>query len=208
VVVGTSTGGPNALLGLLAAFPANFPVPALVVQHMPPDFTRQLAQRLAARTLLDVREAVPGELVRPGQVWVAPGDYHLGLARDGDGVRLRTHQGPPENSCRPAVDVLFRDAAGAFAGGTLAVVLTGMGQDGLRGATAVREAGGQVLAQDEASSVVWGMPGFVVRAGLADQVLPLDQLGPEVVRRVCLGRSPSSLFSFLPQAEVAKKQQK
>src|SRR5205807_7639079 len=109
-----------------------------------------------------------------------------------DGVRLRLHQGPPENSCRPSADVLFRSAAEVYGAGVLAVVLTGMGRDGLHGCEAVREAGGQVLVQDEASSVVWGMPGTVARAGLADQVLPLPQLGPEIFRRVRRGRSASS----------------
>src|SRR5204863_9258122 len=110
----------------------------------------------------------------------------------GTQVRLLVHQDPPENSCRPAVDPLFRSVARVYGSSALAVILTGMGQDGLRGCEDVRAAGGQVLAQDEATSVVWGMPGFVVRAGLAEQVLPLEELGPEIVRRVSLGRSRSS----------------
>jgi two-component system chemotaxis response regulator CheB len=129
--------------------------------------------------------------MRPGRAWLAPGDFHLALARDAAAVRLRIHQGPPENSCRPSVDVLFRSVAEVYGPGVLAVVLTGMGQDGLRGCERIRAAGGQVLAQDAASSVVWGMPGAVARAGLADAVLPLEQLGPEIVRRVLKGRSPS-----------------
>jgi two-component system chemotaxis response regulator CheB len=155
---------------------------------MPPVFTGHLARCLAAGGL-DVREAVAGALVEPGQVWLAPGDYHLEVGRGAAGPRLRLHQGPRENSCRPSVDVLFRSAADSYGAGVLAVVLTGMGRDGLRGCESVRAAGGQVLVQDEASSVVWGMPGFVARAGLADGVLPLEELGPEVLRRVRRGRS-------------------
>jgi two-component system chemotaxis response regulator CheB len=192
VAIGASTGGPNALVELFASFPADWPVPVLVVQHMPPLFTRLLAERLTARAALSVAEAVAGAALRPGQAWIAPGDHHLTVARVGDGVRVQTHQGPPENSCRPSADVLLRSVAAVFGPAVLAVVLTGMGQDGLRGCEAVRQAGGQVLVQDEATSVVWGMPGAVARAGLADLVLPLEQLGPEIVRRVRRGRSPSS----------------
>jgi two-component system chemotaxis response regulator CheB len=191
VAVGASTGGPDALAVLLSAFPAACPVPIVIVQHMPPIFTQRLAERLAALAAIDVREAVTGAPLEPAQVWLAPGDHHLVVARDAAGVRLRTHQGPPENSCRPSVDVLFRSVAQTYGAAALAVVLTGMGQDGLRGCACVREAGGQVLVQDEASSVVWGMPGFVARAGLADRVLPLDQLGVEIVRRLRWGRSLS-----------------
>jgi two-component system, chemotaxis family, protein-glutamate methylesterase/glutaminase len=117
-------------------------------------------------------------------VWIAPGDFHMTVTRNAGGPRLMLNQGPPENSCRPAADVLFRSAAAAYGAGVLAVVLTGMGQDGLRGCESVAEAGGQVVAQDEATSVVWGMPGFVARAGLADRVLPLPAIAHEVVRRV------------------------
>ncbi len=123
---------------------------------------------------------------------MAPGDYHMEVVPDADAVRVRLHQGPPENSCRPSVDVLFRSVAAAYGPAALAVVLSGMGQDGLRGCEAVRAAGGQVLVQDEASSVVWGMPGMVARAGLADEVLPLGQLGPAILRRLARGRSLSS----------------
>src|SRR5205807_502196 len=141
-------------------------VPVVIVQHMPPLFTRSLAERLSSQCPITVAEGAPGEPMRPGHAWLAPGDFHLALARDlRDAVRLRTHQGPPENSCRPAVDVLLRSAAEVYGAGVLAVVLTGMGQDGLRGCEAVRAAGGQIVVQDEASSVVWGMPGFIARAG-------------------------------------------
>ena len=191
VAIGASTGGPNALAAVFPAFPADFPVPIVIVQHMPPVFTGRLAERLSSLSRIETEEAANGAVVRPGRAWLAPGDFHLALARDAEAVRLRTHQGPPENSCRPSVDVLFRSVAEVYGPGVLAVILTGMGQDGLRGCERIRAVGGQVLAQDAATSVVWGMPGAAARAGLADAVLPLDQLGPEIVRRVLKGRSPS-----------------
>jgi two-component system chemotaxis response regulator CheB len=186
VVIGASTGGPNALAELFSAFPPDWPVPTAVVQHMPPEFTTRLAERLAEKSRLRVHEGVAGEPVAAAQAWVAPGDYHLLVRRGAQGVRLALDRGPPVNSCRPAVDVLFHSAAEVYGAGVLAVVLTGMGQDGLRGCESVRAGGGQVLVQDEASSVVWSMPGAVARAGLADQVLPLGRLGPEIVRRATL----------------------
>jgi two-component system chemotaxis response regulator CheB len=188
VAVGTSTGGPNALAELFAGIPADFPVPILIVQHMPPMFTKLLAERLSARFPIKVEEGRPGGFLRPGHAWIAPGNHHLAVAADGVGVRVLLNQDPPENSCRPAADVLFRSVARTFGPTALAVVLTGMGQDGLRGCEAIRGAGGQVLVQDEPTSVVWGMPGFVARAGLADRVLPLVMLAPEIVRRVRAGR--------------------
>lgn len=188
VAVAASTGGPNALTEVLGALPANLPVPVVVVQHMPPTFTRLLADRLDARGPLRVREGRAGEHLAPGCVWIAPGDYHMSTIGDGEQVRLLLHQGAPENSCRPAADVLFRSVARAYGPNVLAVVMTGMGQDGLRGCEVVKEAGGQVIVQDEETSVVWGMPGFVSRAGLADKVLPLPQLALEIVRRARAGR--------------------
>jgi two-component system, chemotaxis family, protein-glutamate methylesterase/glutaminase len=188
VAIGVSTGGPNALAALLPALPPDFPVPIVVVQHMPPVFTRMLANRLDSRCALQVVEAEGGEALAPGRVHIAAGGRHLTVARQGTSVVTVANDDPPENSCRPAVDVLFRSVAAVYDSGTLAVVLTGMGQDGLRGAEVIRVTGGQVLAQDEATSVVWGMPGFVARAGLADAVLPLDALAGEIGRRVAAGR--------------------
>jgi two-component system chemotaxis response regulator CheB len=187
VVIGSSTGGPNALATLLPRLPRSLSTPILITQHMPPVFTRQLAARLGALSGLEVREATGGEALTPGSVWIAPGDFHLVVRRDGQSVRLAVHQGPPENSCRPSVDVLFRSAAEVYGGRTLAVVLTGMGQDGLRGCQRIREAGGQVVVQDEVTSVVWGMPGFVARAGLANAVVPLDTIDAEITRRLKFG---------------------
>jgi len=151
---------------------------------MPPMFTRLLAERLSAQFSVAVHEGSSGSVLSPGAAWIAPGDHHMILEREGPKVRILLHQDPPENSCRPAVDVLFRSVAKTFGANTLGVVMTGMGRDGLRGCEAIREAGGQVLAQDEATSVVWGMPGHVVSAGLADRVLPLSMIGDEILRRV------------------------
>ncbi len=188
VAIGVSTGGPNALSEVFAQLPATFPVPILIVQHMPPVFTRLLAERLGSKSPLAVSEAAGGERLEPGRAFLAPGNFHLTVERDAAAVRLRLNQDPPENSCRPAADVLFRSVAAVYGPGALGVVLTGMGYDGLRGSEAIREAGGQVLAQDEATSVVWGMPGFVTRAGLADQVVPLGGVAAEILRRVRKGR--------------------
>ena len=155
---------------------------------MPPLFTRLLAERLNSRSQLSVQEGEAGKLLEPGQVWIARGDYHMTVARKGTGVVLSLNQDPPENSCRPAVDVLFRSVAQAYGAGVLGVVMTGMGSDGARGAAHIREAGGQVLVQDEVSSVVWGMPGAVVSAGAADKICSLPEISQEVVRRITASR--------------------
>lgn len=192
VAIGTSTGGPSALAELVPQFPANFPVPILIVQHMPPMFTRLLADRLNSRARLTVLEGQEGKKVESGQVWIAPGDQHLTVARKGGDVVLALKHDPPENSCRPAVDVLFRSVAKAYGANTLAVVLSGMGTDGTLGARIIRDAGGAVIVQDEASSVVWGMPGSVVAARLADRICPLTNIVPEIVRRVTFRRMLAS----------------
>ena len=182
VCLGISTGGPMALVQLFAAWTEPLPVPLFIVQHMPPMFTALLAQRLTSAGVMDVQEARDGDLIEAGRAYLAPGGRHLEVVRTNGLARLRVTDDPPENSCRPAVDVLFRSAAQVYGGGLLGVVLTGMGADGLRGCLAIRERGGSILAQDEASSVVWGMPGAVVNAGLADAVLPLTDLPAEIVR--------------------------
>lgn len=189
VVIGVSTGGPNALATLVPALPANLPVPVLIVQHMPAMFTRLLAERLDAQSPLLVTEAAGGDEVVAGRVLLAPGDHHLEVERHGAHVRASIGRGVPENSCRPSVDVLLRSAVGAYGANTLAIVLTGMGADGRRGAEHVHEAGGAVLVQDEASSVVWGMPGAVVAAGVADEIVPLDDMARAIGRRVAAGSS-------------------
>lgn len=184
IAIGVSTGGPTALAEVFPGFPQNLDVPIVIVQHMPPMFTRLLAERLQQISRLKVREAEPGMPLEPGVAVIAPGDYHLTLRRDGTQVLCALNQGPPENSCRPAVDVLFRSVADLYGGSVVAVILTGMGQDGLRGVETLKAAGAYVLAQDEPSSVVWGMPGAVARAGLADTVAPLAQIAPEILRRL------------------------
>ena len=184
VAIGTSTGGPRALADVLTVLPADFPAPILVVQHMPPLFTRHLADGLSSQCDLRVREAEHGVTLEPGTVWIAPGDYHMTVGRDGQFLRLRLDQGPSENACRPSVNPLFRSVAETFGHGSLGVVLTGMGQDGLEGCSRIRAARGQVIVQDEPSSVVWGMPGAVARAGLADKILPLQQVADEILARV------------------------
>lgn len=184
VVLGSSTGGPEALSTVLASFPGPLPVPVLVVQHMPPVFTRQLASRLDRLGPSTVVEVQQEEDLRPGVVYVAPGDRHVRVVRSAAGARTRLDDGPPVNWCRPSVDVLFRSAVEAYGGDVLAVVLTGMGSDGRDGAGAVADAGGTVLVQDAASSVVWGMPGAVATAGHAHRVLPLPDIGPTLARLV------------------------
>ncbi len=196
VAIGTSTGGPNALVGLIPGlipqFPADFAVPIVIVQHMPPLFTRLLAERLNALARLEVQEGKEGQKLQPGQVWIAPGDHHMTVALKEREFVLGLNRDAQENSCRPAVDVLFRSVAQAYRANVLAVVLTGMGADGTRGSADIRDAGGEVIVQDEASSVVWGMPGSVVAANLADRIYPLDSIVPEVVRRVSLRRAFAS----------------
>lgn len=184
LVIGVSTGGPDALANLLPALPADLPVPVAIVQHMPPVFTTMLAKRLDAASAIGVVEADHGVDMRPGQAYLAPGGRHLEVEVTRTGYRTRLSDAPPENSCRPAVDVLFRTATTAAQGRVLALVLTGMGQDGLLGARTARQAGGTVLAQDEASSVVWGMPGFVARDGIASAVLPLEDIAARIVQLV------------------------
>jgi len=182
VVIGVSTGGPTALGAILPALPAGFPLPILIVQHMPPLFTRLLAERINATCKLPAEEATHDCPVEPGKILIAPGDFHMKVASNGNGVRIFLDQGPRQNSCRPAVDALFTSAGEVYGGAVLAAVLTGMGQDGLRGAGILKALGATILAQDEASSVVWGMPGAVVQAGFADRVLPLDGVVPEILR--------------------------
>lgn len=184
LAVGVSTGGPTALSVLMPQLPADFPLPVVVVQHMPPLFTRLLAERLQKQTPLAVVEAAEGQVVERGKVFIAPGDYHMRVRQAGEKIVIGLDQGPLENSCRPAVDVLFRSVHEVYGGHALSVILTGMGQDGLRGVELLKASGGYVVVQDEASSVVWGMPGAVVRANLADAVLPLENIVPELLRRV------------------------
>ncbi|HZZ77342.1 MAG TPA: chemotaxis response regulator protein-glutamate methylesterase [Gemmataceae bacterium] len=182
VAIGASTGGPTALAEIFTRLPGDLGVPIVLVQHMPPMFTRLLAERLTAQSPVRVQEGATGTALQSGQAWIAPGDFHMAVTHDGASARLHVHREPPENSCRPAVDVLFRSVAKVFGKHALAVLLTGMGHDGVRGCEAVREAGGRVIVQDEATSVVWGMPGQVAKAGLANRVLPISMIADEIMR--------------------------
>lgn len=177
LVIGCSTGGPDALTQVLSELPAHLSVPVLVVQHMPPVFTTMFAQRLDRASALPVREAADGDPVRPGEVLLAPGDFHMRVTRTAGSARVGLDQGEQLNFCRPAVDALFASAAVGYGGRVLALMLTGMGHDGLAGCRDLAAKGAHIVVQDEASSVVWGMPGAVANAGLADEILPLDRVG-------------------------------
>lgn len=185
IVIGSSTGGPNALADVLADLPATLPVPVLVVQHMPAVFTRFLADRLDHACAIAVHEGASGQRIEPGHVYIAPGDYQMVVRRNIAGIAsLSVDQSPPVNFCRPSVDVLFSSVAAHYGGNVVAAVLTGMGHDGRDGCVALKELGAHVITQDEATSVVWGMPGSVASAGLADEVLPLGAIGSALVERV------------------------
>lgn len=201
-VVAVSTGGPDALQTLVPLLPASLPVPVLVTQHMPPLFTRLLADRLDGQAGVRVREGYDGAQPGPGEVWLAPGGFHMLLRADEDGrVVLALDDGPPVQSCKPAADPMFASAVDLFDRQVIGVVLTGMGIDGLDGARRVQQAGGMVICQDEASSVVWGMPGAVHKAGLAEQVLPLEDIAT-TIGRVASASPPRPLTVRTPPARV------
>lgn len=183
LLIGSSTGGPQALMSLVAEIGAvidRFPV--LITQHMPPTFTTILAEHLARSSHRPAREAVDGEIVKAGNIYLAPGGRHMRVVRHGVDAVIALDDGPPVNFCKPAVDPLFSSAVDVWQGAILAVVLTGMGSDGMRGGKDIVAAGGSVIAQDEATSVVWGMPGAAANAGICAAVLPLNQIAPKLVR--------------------------
>jgi len=180
VAIGASTGGPQALVQVVQAIAANLNVPVLITQHMPATFTAILAESLSRSSGLKCVEGATGMRLEPGCVYIAPGDYHMTIKGKGGPIEL--NQNPPENFCRPAVDPMFRSVSAAYGAATLAVVLTGMGADGREGARVIAGSNGTVIAQDEASSVVWGMPGAVAQAGLASAILPIQSVGLEVRR--------------------------
>jgi two-component system chemotaxis response regulator CheB len=184
VAIGVSTGGPNALMDLLPRFPTDFSAPIVIVQHMPALFTKMLAERLNDATKIPASEAVHGEEISPGRIYIAPGGFHLEVKRLLGRNVFALNEGEPENSCRPAVDVLFRSVAKTYRDQALGVVLTGMGSDGLKGAQAIKDAGGVILVQDRESSAVWGMPGAIVDAGIEPIVLSLGAIANEVTTRV------------------------
>jgi len=176
VAIGSSTGGPNALAEIIPKLPASLSVPILISQHMPAVFTRLLAERLQRKSALRVREAEDGAVLRAGDVWIAPGDFHMTIQRKGTDRVISLNQQPPENSCRPSVDVMMRSVADVFGHRALALILTGMGKDGASGCTAVKKRGGFVIAQDRTSCVVWGMPRAVEEAGMADRIVSLSNI--------------------------------
>ena len=184
IVIAVSTGGPSALAEILPHLTVAHAPPIVIVQHMPKEFTGHLATRLSKMCDQRVSEARNDEALLSEHIYMAPGGVHLEIQKHGREVKLALHDGPPENSCRPSADILFRSASRLFGSDVLALVLTGMGSDGLLGSKVIASAGGTVIAQDEPSSVVWGMPGQVVRAGIADAITPLDCIGPDVARRI------------------------
>jgi two-component system chemotaxis response regulator CheB len=186
LAIASSTGGPDALTNVIPLLPADLPVPVVLVQHMPPVFTKLFAQRLDLKSRVAVREAEHGELILPGNVYVAPGDFHLSVERRATTVHAVLTQSEPENFCRPAADVLFRSVAKVYGRSSLGLVLTGMGHDGAKGAEEMVAAGARIFAQDEATSVVWGMPGAVSKAGLAECILPLPDIAPALLAAMSL----------------------
>jgi two-component system, chemotaxis family, protein-glutamate methylesterase/glutaminase len=190
LVIGSSTGGPQALMALITELgPVIDRHPVLITQHMPPTFTTILAEHLARSSRRPAHEAVDGERVKPGQIYLAPGGRHMRVVRQGTEVAIALDDGPPVNFCKPAVDPLFISATDVWQAGTLAVILTGMGSDGMRGGKEIVAAGGSVIAQDEATSVVWGMPGAAANAGICAAILPLNQIAPKLVRLFAGDRS-------------------
>jgi two-component system, chemotaxis family, protein-glutamate methylesterase/glutaminase len=181
IVIGSSTGGPQALNKVVAAIGGRLSQPVLIVQHMPAMFTRIMAEHLSKLSPAPVSEARDGQPLRPGQILIAPGDFHMRVVRRHGAAVIALDQGPQINYCRPAVDPLFASAAQEYGSSVFGAVLTGMGSDGRKGAEAIVTAGGAVMAQDEATSVVWGMPGAVVGAGLACAIKGIDEFGPALV---------------------------
>ena len=184
LAVGSSTGGPQALFQLFKDIRPDINLPVVVTQHMPATFTTILAEHIAKASGWPCTEASDGMTLQAGHIYVAPGDYHMTVEKSGTGMVIRTNQNPPENFCRPAVDPMLRSLAAEFGGAVLAVILTGMGHDGREGGRAVVDAGGTIVAQDEATSVVWGMPGAVATAGLCEAVLPLNDLGSHIMSKI------------------------
>ena len=181
LAIGSSTGGPNALFTLIQALSPKLTVPVIITQHMPAAFTPLLAEHIDRLGVLPCHEAQEGQRLVAGQILLAPGDFHFLVRREGGGLSAHLTQAPAENFCRPSVDPMLRSAGAATDNRVLVVMLTGMGADGLEGTRAIVDQGGAALAQDEATSVVWGMPGAVARAGLAHAVLPLKQIAPRIL---------------------------
>ena len=182
VALGISTGGPKALTEMVPQLPADLPAPLLIVQHMPPVFTKSLADDLNQRTPLCVREGVDGQPIRAGEVWIAPGGRQMKVEREKGSVVLRITDDPPENSCRPSVDYLFRSVAEVYGGRAVGVIMTGMGNDGTLGCGRLKRCGASIIAQDAATCVVFGMPREPIEKGLANVVAPLGRIAAEIAR--------------------------
>lgn len=189
IAIGCSVGGPKALIKILAALPQNLPVPIVIVQHMLPLFVEHLASALNAKSPLHVEVANEDTTLLPGYAYIAPGEHHMAVVKQGANVKIQLSNDPPENSCRPAADFLFRSVAKVYHQATLGVVLTGMGQDGLNGCQHINDAGGQIIVQDKETSVVWGMPGAVAQANLAHYILPIDKISEKIIQKVSKNRS-------------------
>jgi two-component system chemotaxis response regulator CheB len=189
IAIGSSTGGPQALFTVLGALPSSLQLPILITQHMPPTFTTILAQHLSRVANRPAAEAVDGEAIKPGHIYLAPGDFHMRVEASGTDRVLRLSKDPPENFCRPAVDPMLRSIAQAYGPAVLTVILTGMGSDGAKGGQTIVAAGGTVLAQDEPTSVVWGMPGAAAAAGICSAILSLSDIAPNIVRLAGGGRA-------------------
>ena len=189
IAIGSSTGGPQALFAVLGALPASLQLPILITQHMPPTFTTILAQHITKVANRPASEAVEGEVIKPGHIYLAPGDFHMRVETSGTDRVLRLSKDPPENFCRPAVDPMLRSIAQVYGPAVLTVILTGMGSDGAKGGQTIVAAGGTVLAQDESTSVVWGMPGAAAAAGICSAILSLSDIAPNIVRLAAGGRA-------------------
>jgi len=186
--IGISTGGPNALTKMIPLLPANLKAPVLIVQHMPPMFTASLANSLNNKSSLEVKEAEDGDVITPGKVLIAPGGKQMKIVAGADGLtrKIKITDDPPENSCRPSVDYLFRSIAQHYVGRSTGVIMTGMGSDGSRGLVQMKKNGSIVIAQDEESCTVFGMPKEPIETGIVDVVAPLDRIAEEIVKTVIL----------------------
>jgi two-component system chemotaxis response regulator CheB len=188
IAIGSSTGGPQALFTVLSSLPASVKQPILITQHMPPTFTTILAQHLARVGTRPAAEGVDGEPILPGRIYLAPGDFHMKAEARGPERLIRLAKDTPENFCRPAVDPMLRSLTDVYGGAVLCIILTGMGSDGAKGGTVVTTGGGTVIAQDEPSSVVWGMPGAAAAAGICSAILPVAEIAPYIARLAGGGR--------------------
>lgn len=184
VIIGASTGGPRAILDIMQNMPLDLPAAFLIIQHMPKGFTLSFAERIAWNTGIRAKEAEEEDIITPGRIFVAPAGFHLVLERDIEQVRIRLTDGPLVNFVRPSIDVTMFSAAKIFGRDIIGVILTGMGKDGLDGAKMIKEKGGRIIVQDEETSVIWGMPKSIIKAGLADEVLPISKISEAIIKYI------------------------